>query len=107
MQAGPGSDSVRPPARVMAFSFVSMHALFNQVAPAMIRSTLVLLLLVLPTAVFAQGKKEPPARPEPTAADVSYGQNSERQKFDFWQAKSEQPTPLVLLIHGGGWMGGE
>lgn len=73
----------------------------------MIRSTLVLLLLVLPTAVFAQGKKEPPARPEPTAADVSYGQNSERQKFDFWQAKSEQPTPLVLLIHGGGWMGGD
>lgn len=74
----------------------------------MIRSTLALLLLVLPTAVFAQAnKKEPPARPEPTAADVPYGQDSERQKFDFWQAKSQQPTPLVLLIHGGGWMGGD
>lgn len=72
----------------------------------MIRSTLVLLLLVLPSAVYAQ-KKAPPERPEPTAADVSYGQDSERQKFDFWQAKSEQPTPLVLLIHGGGWMGGD
>ena len=32
---------------------------------------------------------------------------SERQKFDFWQAKSDSPTPVVLLIHGGGWMGGD
>jgi acetyl esterase/lipase len=76
----------------------------------MLRITLVLLLLVLPTTVSAQGKKakkEPPARPEPTAADVVYGQDSERQKLDFWQAKSNQPTPLVLLIHGGGWMAGD
>lgn len=77
----------------------------------MIRSTLVLLLLLSllsPTAAFAQKKKkDPPERPEPTAADVSYGNDSERQKFDFWQAKSDQPTPLVLLIHGGGWMGGD
>ena len=27
--------------------------------------------------------------------------------FDFWQAKSDKPTPLVLLIHGGGWRGGD
>ncbi len=71
----------------------------------------VLLLLVLPTSALAQGKakkaKEAPARPEPTAADFAYGTDSERQKFDFWQAKSDKPTPLVLLIHGGGWMGGD
>jgi acetyl esterase/lipase len=77
----------------------------------MIQRMLILtLLLVLPSSAFAQGKgkaKEPPARPTPTAADFVYGQDSERQKFDFWQAKSEKPTPLVLLIHGGGWMGGD
>jgi acetyl esterase/lipase len=74
------------------------------------RMLIVALLLVLPASAFAQGKapaKQSPARPELTAADVVYGQDSERQKFDFWQAKSDKPTPLVLLIHGGGWMGGD
>lgn len=70
-----------------------------------------LLLLVLPTVALAQGKaknkKKAPERPQPTVADYVYGQDSERQKFDFWQAKSDQPTPLVLLIHGGGWRGGD
>ncbi len=51
--------------------------------------------------------KKPPARPTPTAADYVYGTDSERQKFDFWQARSDRPTPLVLLIHGGGWQGGD
>jgi acetyl esterase/lipase len=45
-------------------------------------------------------------RPEPTASDVAYGRDSERQKFDFWKAPSDAPTPLVLLIHGGGWVNG-
>jgi len=52
-------------------------------------------------------KKEPPARPDPTAKDFAYGTESERQKFDFWQAKSDKPTPVVLLIHGGGWVNGD
>src|SRR5689334_11153301 len=63
------------------------------------------LLLVLCTSAFGQPK--PPARPEPTQADIVYGKDSERQKFDFWQAKSDKPTPVVLLIHGGGWTGGD
>ena len=70
-----------------------------------------LLLLCLPSLVLAQGKarkaKEPPDRPDPTVADFAYGQDSERQKFDFWQARSDKPTPVVLLIHGGGWRGGD
>ena len=73
---------------------------------------LILLLLIAPSSAFAQGKakakaKKPPERPEPTVADFAYGHDSPRQMFDFWQAKSEKPTPVVLLIHGGGWKGGD
>jgi len=66
-------------------------------------------LLVFSSIASAQekAKKAPPARPEPTVADYVYGTDSERQKFDFWQAKSDKPTPVVLLIHGGGWMNGD
>ncbi|MFN9912625.1 MAG: alpha/beta hydrolase, partial [Pirellulaceae bacterium] len=45
--------------------------------------------------------------PEPTVADYRYDDDSPRQVFDFWQAPSASPTPLVLLIHGGGWRGGD
>jgi acetyl esterase/lipase len=51
-----------------------------------------------------QGKKQP--QPTPTAASVAYGTH-ERQVLDFWQAKSDRPTPLVLYIHGGGWVNGD
>src|SRR6201999_4295170 len=27
--------------------------------------------------------------------------------LDFYQAKSDQPTPLLFFIHGGGWLGGD
>lgn len=51
--------------------------------------------------------KKPPERPTPTVADYAYGRDSQRQRFDFWKAESDQPTPVVLLIHGGGWVGGD
>lgn len=75
----------------------------------MVRSLLVLLasLVVLVPPSLGQEKKEPPKRPDPTVADFEYAKDSERQRFDFWQAKSDKPTPVVLLIHGGGWMGGD
>jgi len=52
-------------------------------------------------------KKAPPmpAVP-PTAANVSYGPHP-RNVLDFWQAKSDKPTPLAFCIHGGGWQGGD
>ncbi len=43
--------------------------------------------------------------PVPTHAGVRYGEH-ERHILDFWQAESEDPTPLVMVIHGGGWSGG-
>ena len=43
--------------------------------------------------------------PVATCSEVKYGPH-ERNVLDFWQAKSDSPTPLVLVIHGGGWSGG-
>ncbi len=43
--------------------------------------------------------------PKPTVAGVRYGPH-ERHVLDFWKATSDKPTPLVFVIHGGGWVGG-
>lgn len=43
--------------------------------------------------------------PKSTLSEVSYGIHK-RQVLDFWKANSETPTPLVFVIHGGGWNGG-
>jgi acetyl esterase/lipase len=51
--------------------------------------------------------KGPPRRVlKPTLADFRYGP-AERNVLDFYQAKSDKPTPLLFFIHGGGWMGGD
>jgi hypothetical protein len=46
------------------------------------------------------------ALPTPTHANVSYGPH-ERNVLDLWLAKSEKPTPLIVFIHGGGFVGGD
>jgi len=43
--------------------------------------------------------------PKPTLSELAYGDH-DRQVLDFWKAPSDKPTPLVFVIHGGGWMGG-
>ncbi len=45
-------------------------------------------------------------QPKPTYADVSYGPYK-MDKLDFWEAKGEGPRPLLVYIHGGGWIGGD
>ena len=52
--------------------------------------------------------KETPVtrRPKPTFADVKYGLH-ERNVLDFYRAKSDKPTPLVVYIHGGGFRAGD
>ena len=37
---------------------------------------------------------------------VAYGKHP-RQVLDFYQAKSDKPTPVVFHIHGGGWQDGD
>ena len=44
--------------------------------------------------------------PTPTYANVSYGPH-ERNVLDVWLAKSDKPAPLVVYIHGGGWLSGD
>lgn len=43
--------------------------------------------------------------PKPTLSEIRYGDH-ERHVLDFWKAESKQPTPLLFVIHGGGWTGG-
>ena len=54
---------------------------------------------------WAKKKSEPPL-PTPTQSNVKYGDHK-RNVLDFWQAKSDTPTPLVFVIHGGAWQGGD
>lgn len=65
--------------------------------------TLVLFTLLSGGLVQAQTAG---ALPPATFANASYGTH-ERHMLDLWQAKSAQPTPLLIFIHGGGWAGGE
>lgn len=46
-----------------------------------------------------------PKKFPPSLRDVAYGLHA-RNKLDFWQAESDEPTPLVFYIHGGGWVSG-
>jgi acetyl esterase/lipase len=49
---------------------------------------------------------QPQARPtQPVRQNVRYGPH-ERNVLDFWQADSNQPTPLLVSIHGGGFLQG-
>jgi acetyl esterase/lipase len=42
----------------------------------------------------------------PTHADVKYGPH-DRNVMDVWLATSDKPTPVLVSIHGGGFLGGD
>ncbi len=69
------------------------------------------LAFCLATAPFATAQsnanrnRNRAAKPKPTFADVRYG-SYERNILDFWQSKSDKPTPLAIYIHGGGFRSG-
>jgi len=46
-----------------------------------------------------------PERIEPDVKDEKYGPH-ERNVLDLWKANSDGPTPLVVFIHGGGFLVG-
>lgn len=53
---------------------------------------------------MAQAQQDAPG-PVKTFDDVSYGDHP-NQVIDFWKADVEEPAPLVVYIHGGGFRGG-
>ena len=67
------------------------------------------LVILLAMPALAQKAKKPDVYdksiPAPTHGGVKYGEH-ERHVMDVWLAKSDKPTPLVFVIHGGGWVGG-
>ncbi len=47
-----------------------------------------------------------PAAPKPDLVNVAYGSHA-RQVLDFYRAPSDEATPLLFFVHGGGWMNGD
>jgi acetyl esterase/lipase len=67
--------------------------------------------LLFAAPIAAGGQQEPSNRGsaepvQPTHANVRYGPH-ERNVLDLYLAPSQQPTPLVLYIHGGGFRQGD
>lgn len=61
----------------------------------------------IPADPEAPAAAKPKAAPmPPTEADVRYGP-FERNVLDFYQAKSDKPTPVLFYMHGGGWTMGD
>lgn len=52
-----------------------------------------------------QVQEPPPERIEPDVKEEKYGPH-ERNVLDLWKATSEGPTPVVVFIHGGGFLVG-
>jgi len=67
-----------------------------------------LLGIAMPVAAWADQSSQSiqQASVTPTFKDVSYGP-FERNKMDFWQASTSTPAPVVVAIHGGGFIGGD
>ena len=64
------------------------------------------LLLALSADAQAQERKQQAERPAPSHANVAYGTH-ERNVLDLYLAEVDQPTPVVLFIHGGGFRAGD
>lgn len=74
-----------------------------------------LLLAVLTTLLLAAGvvaqedeaaAKAAPPKLTPDVANGQYGP-LERNVFDLWTPKTKKPSPLVVFIHGGGFVNGD
>src|SRR4051794_37809147 len=67
--------------------------------------TFAILLASEPAFAQAKAKQKGETKPPPDIANISYGPH-ERNVMDVWKARSDEPTPLLVFIHGGGFRGG-
>src|SRR4051812_42106774 len=79
-----------------------------------VRSSLLLCALLVASPLFAQTRpatreNAPVVLPGVVAhRDLKYGDGSPAQMLDIYlPEKLDQPLPLVIYIHGGGWSGGD
>lgn len=61
---------------------------------------LLITILWIGTLAYAQTTEK-----EPTFKEVSYGSYKE-QLLNFWKPESQKPAPVIITIHGGGWLRG-
>jgi acetyl esterase/lipase len=64
--------------------------------------TVSITLMLTASTTLAADKKDP----APTYADMHYGPH-DLQVLDFWKAEGKGPRPLLVYIHGGGWVRGD
>lgn len=68
------------------------------------KATFTILLALAATAGALLAER--PGRPAPTYSELSYGPHA-MNVLDFWKAEGDGPRPLLVYIHGGGWVGGD
>ena len=64
------------------------------------------MLVILSLGIGLLPGAEAPSLPIQTHENISYGPHA-RNTLDFWQAKGDGPRPLLVYIHGGGWLTGD
>ncbi|MEC5128780.1 alpha/beta hydrolase [Verrucomicrobiales bacterium BCK34] len=76
-------------------------------------TTVIILSLCFTCNGFSQSKakakgmvKPSSAEPAPTYANLPYREGHPQTVLDFWKAEADEPTPLVIYLHGGGFSGG-
>lgn len=76
----------------------------------MIRIALFITALTVSTAALAQRVAAPTEAPATLKAefDLVYGKTPEQElKLDIYRPKSDAVLPACVLVHGGGWIGGD
>jgi len=71
----------------------------------MMRSLFLVALYALASLDLASAQRQG-ERIAPTHGNVVYMEGTEANVLDLWIAESEEPTPLAIYIHGGGFKGG-
>jgi acetyl esterase len=80
---------------------------FTAAGEIMRSSILIFLLCAAAAPLGAQPAKKALTPPyPPDLANVAYGPH-QRNVIDLWKTPSDKPTPLVIYIHGGGFVGGD